>query len=37
MKVKTVNVVRDRDDIEKLKNELKDIGADVVFTEQELR
>ena len=37
MKVTTVNIVRDREDIESLKTELKNLGADIVFTEQELR
>ena len=37
MKVTTVNIVRDREDIESLKTELKKLGADIVFTEQELR
>ena len=33
----TVNVVRDRDNIDELKGELKKMGADFVWTEQELR
>ena len=37
MKVVTVNIVRDRPNIEDLKNELRNLGADYVFTEQELR
>uniref|UniRef100_A0A0K0FNC9 Enoyl-[acyl-carrier-protein] reductase, mitochondrial n=1 Tax=Strongyloides venezuelensis TaxID=75913 RepID=A0A0K0FNC9_STRVS len=32
---KTVNVVRNREDIDDLKKELKDLGGDYVFTEQE--
>lgn len=34
---KSVNVVRDRPDIDKLKSYLKEIGADVVLTEEEIR
>jgi trans-2-enoyl-CoA reductase len=37
MKVITVNIVRDRPNIDELKNELRRLGADHVFTEQELR
>lgn len=37
MGLTTVNIVRDRKDIDTLKNELKDIGADYVWTEEELR
>ncbi|XP_023025025.2 enoyl-[acyl-carrier-protein] reductase, mitochondrial [Leptinotarsa decemlineata] len=33
--IKTVNVIRDRPDIGKLKNFLKDLGATYVFTEEE--
>ena len=34
---KTVNIVRNRDGIEKLKQALQDLGADYVLTEEELR
>lgn len=34
---KTINLVRDRPDIDKLKKELKDLGADIVYTEEEFR
>jgi len=33
--LKSINLVRDRSDIEELRKELKSIGADYVFTEQE--
>uniref|UniRef100_A0AAF5HXK5 Enoyl-[acyl-carrier-protein] reductase, mitochondrial n=1 Tax=Strongyloides stercoralis TaxID=6248 RepID=A0AAF5HXK5_STRER len=32
---KSINIVRDRDDINELKKELKDLGGDYIFTEQE--
>ena len=35
--VKTVNVVRDREDIAALKSRLTELGADLVLTEEELR
>ena len=35
--VKTVNVVRDREDIADLKSRLAGLGADMVLTEEELR
>jgi len=35
--VTTVNVVRDREDIDSLKQRLTDLGGDLVLTEQELR
>ncbi|XP_026679612.1 enoyl-[acyl-carrier-protein] reductase, mitochondrial isoform X3 [Diaphorina citri] len=35
--LKTINIVRNRDDIDKLKSYLKSLGADYVFTEEELR
>lgn len=34
---RTVNVVRNRDQVDKLKQELKDIGADYVVTDEEFR
>ena len=34
---KTVNIVRNRPNIEELKEELKKLGADIVWTEEELR
>uniref|UniRef100_A0A0N4ZYP6 Enoyl-[acyl-carrier-protein] reductase, mitochondrial n=1 Tax=Parastrongyloides trichosuri TaxID=131310 RepID=A0A0N4ZYP6_PARTI len=34
--IKSVNIVRNRENIDELKKELKDLGADYVFTEQEL-
>ncbi|CAD5219112.1 unnamed protein product [Bursaphelenchus okinawaensis] len=34
---KSINLVRDRPDIEDLKNELKALGADFVFTEEEFK
>ncbi|XP_040612423.1 enoyl-[acyl-carrier-protein] reductase, mitochondrial isoform X2 [Mesocricetus auratus] len=37
LRLKTINVVRDRPDIQKLRNKLKDLGADYVLTEEELR
>jgi len=37
MGVKTANVIRERPDIGKLKEELISLGADMVFTESELR
>ena len=37
MKVKTVNIVRDRANLDHLKWELKEIGADVIYSETELR
>lgn len=35
--LKSINIVRHRDDIDKLKTYLKSLGADYVFTEEELR
>ncbi|XP_032752802.1 enoyl-[acyl-carrier-protein] reductase, mitochondrial isoform X2 [Rattus rattus] len=35
--LKTINVIRDRPDIKKLTDRLKDLGADYVLTEEELR
>lgn len=35
--IKTINVVRNRDDISQLKKNLKSLGADFVVTEEELR
>ena len=35
--VKTVNIVRDRPNIDELKDDLKKLGADIVWTEEELR
>ncbi|MEJ1282344.1 serine/arginine-rich splicing factor 4 [Cricetulus griseus] len=37
LRLKTINVVRDRPDIRKLMDKLKDLGADYVLTEEELR
>ena len=37
MGLKTVNVVRERPDLDELKAELKGLGADHVMTESELR
>jgi len=37
MGVKTVNVVRDREDIAGLKSQLESMGADLVLTEEEMR
>ena len=37
MGLRTVNIVRDREDIDKLKEYLKSIGANYVWTESELR
>ncbi|XP_076790221.1 enoyl-[acyl-carrier-protein] reductase, mitochondrial isoform X2 [Arvicanthis niloticus] len=37
LRLKTINVVRDRPDIKKLTDRLKDLGADYVLTEEELR
>lgn len=37
MNLITVNIVRDRENIDALKAELKELGADVVLTEEELR
>ena len=34
--IQTINIVRDREDITALKDELKGLGADFVFTEEEL-
>ena len=34
---KTINLVRDRPEIATLKNELKSLGADLVFTEEEFQ
>lgn len=34
--LKTINVIRDRPDVDKLKNELKSLGATEVFTEEEV-
>lgn len=33
---KSINIVRDRDDIDELKKELTDLGGDYIFTEQEV-
>ncbi|CAD5222744.1 unnamed protein product [Bursaphelenchus xylophilus] len=33
---KSINIVRERPDIQDLKNDLKQLGADVVYTEEEL-
>ena len=35
--VRTVNVVRERDDLEAVRGQLTGMGADHVLTEQELR
>uniref|UniRef100_A0A8D8SWJ9 Enoyl-[acyl-carrier-protein] reductase, mitochondrial n=1 Tax=Cacopsylla melanoneura TaxID=428564 RepID=A0A8D8SWJ9_9HEMI len=35
--LKTINIVRNRDDIDKLKSYLKSLGGDFVFTEEELK
>merc|ERR1719192_2925351 len=37
MDIKTINIIRDREDIDALKTELQEMGADIVWTEQELR
>ena len=37
MQLTTVNIVRDRDDINELKSQLKEMGADHVWSESELR
>ncbi|XP_051026905.1 enoyl-[acyl-carrier-protein] reductase, mitochondrial isoform X1 [Acomys russatus] len=37
LRLKTINVVRDRPDIQKLTDRLKELGADYVLTEEELR
>ena len=37
MGVNSVNIVRDRPNIDELKNYLKDLGATIVVTEKELR
>ncbi|KAL1776531.1 trans-2-enoyl-CoA reductase, mitochondrial isoform X1 [Sigmodon hispidus] len=37
LRLKTINVVRDRPDIQKLTDRLKDLGADYVLTEEQLR
>ncbi|XP_075801756.1 enoyl-[acyl-carrier-protein] reductase, mitochondrial isoform X1 [Microtus pennsylvanicus] len=37
LRLKTINVVRDRPDIQKLTDRLKNLGADYVLTEEELR
>lgn len=37
LKLKTVNIVRNREGIDELKQELMDIGADYVLTEEEMR
>lgn len=37
MKIKTVNIVRDRENINEVKDELFQLGADIVWTEEELR
>ena len=37
LKLKTVNIVRDRPDIKELKDDLISLGADIVWTEEELR
>ena len=34
---KTINIVRDRPNIDELKTELKDLGADIVWTDEEVR
>lgn len=35
--IKTLNVVRDRPNVADLKKELKDFGADEIYTEEEVR
>jgi mitochondrial enoyl-[acyl-carrier protein] reductase / trans-2-enoyl-CoA reductase len=35
--IKSVNIVRNRPDVDQLKRELQDLGADFVLTEEELR
>jgi len=37
MGVKTINIVRDREEIDPLKKKLQELGADFVLTEKELR
>lgn len=37
LNIKSVNVVRDRDEISELKKELGDLGANYVYTEEEVR
>ena len=37
MGIKTINIVRDRPDIDDLKHELKQLGGDIIWTEEELR
>jgi trans-2-enoyl-CoA reductase len=37
LKLKSVNIVRDRPNLDELKAELYQLGADHVLTEQELR
>jgi len=37
MDVKTVNVVRDREDIDELKQRLEELGGDIILTEKEVR
>lgn len=36
-KYHTINIVRNRDDIDDLKAQLQELGADVVLTEEEFR
>lgn len=35
--LKSINLIRNRPDVETLKRELKEIGADYVFTEEEFK
>lgn len=37
MDIETINIIRDREDVDALKTELQEMGADIVWTEQELR
>ena len=37
LKLRTVNIVRDRPNIAELKDDLISLGADIVWTEEELR
>ena len=34
MDIKTINIIRDREDVDALKTELQEMGADIVWTEQ---
>ena len=36
LNIKTINIIRDRPDVQLLKNRLTDLGADFVFTDKEL-